>query len=45
MSLYDLFQAINKGEYQPIEERYSQELRFLIDSMLKVNPVERLEIA
>ena len=44
MSLYDLFQSINKGEYPPIDEKYPQELRFLIDSMLKVNPVERLEI-
>lgn len=44
MSLYDLFQSISKGEYPPINDKYSEELRSMIDSMLKVNPGERLDV-
>ena len=44
MSLYELFNSISKGEYPAITERYSEELRSLIDSMLKVNPGERLDL-
>lgn len=46
MSLYDLFTKINQGVYQPLSaSRYSSELRYLIDSMLRVDPAERVEIS
>ena len=45
MSLYDLFNTINKGEFPPIPDRYSQELRTMINSMIRVDPQERLAMA
>lgn len=45
MSLYDLFTKINQGLYAPLSaSRYSSELRYLIDSMLRVDPNERVDI-
>jgi NIMA (never in mitosis gene a)-related kinase len=44
LSLYDLFQRITKGEYPPINDRYSQDLRDLIKNMLKISPEERFGI-
>jgi len=44
MSLIDLFNSIKSGTYGPIPLRYSQNLRTLIDSMIMVNPAERLGI-
>jgi hypothetical protein len=45
MSLYDLFTKINSGFYQPLSaSRYSSELRYMIDSMLRVDPSERVDI-
>lgn len=45
MSLYDLFTKINQGVYQPLSaSRYSSELRYLIDSMLRVDPKERVDV-
>jgi len=44
MNLYDLFNSINKGEYPPIRDRYSQELRDLINGMIIVEPQNRLDI-
>jgi hypothetical protein len=45
MSLYDLFTRINSGVYAPLSSsRYSSELRYLIDSMLRVDPVERVDV-
>ncbi|CDW85386.1 -related protein kinase 6 [Stylonychia lemnae] len=45
MSLYDLFTKINQGVYTPLSaSRYSSELRYLIDSMLRVDPQERVDI-
>mmetsp|Transcript_13723 Transcript_13723/g.25879 ORF Transcript_13723/g.25879 Transcript_13723/m.25879 type:complete len:695 (-) Transcript_13723:88-2172(-) len=44
MSLYDLFQTINKGEYPPLPERYSAELRGLVDFMLVLDPSQRAAI-
>lgn len=44
MSLYELFQAIKLGKYEPMPDRYSPELILLIDSILKTNPTERLKI-
>jgi NIMA (never in mitosis gene a)-related kinase len=43
MSLYELFQTISKGEYPAIESRYSEELRSLIDMMLRLKPSERYD--
>jgi len=42
MSLYELFQAIKIGKYDPIPDRYTPELILLVDSILKTNPTERL---
>jgi len=44
MSLYDLFQSIKAGVYSPIPDRYNSNLKLLIDSMIKINPAERLDI-
>ncbi len=44
MSLYDLFTKINQGLYTPLNTKYSSELRYLIDSMLRVDPLERCDI-
>ena len=45
LSLYDLFTKINSGVYNPLSaSRYSSELRYLIDSMLRVDPNERVDI-
>lgn len=44
MSLYDLFQTINKGQYPPLPERYSAELRALVDTMLLLDPNQRSAI-
>lgn len=45
MSLYDLFNTINKGEYPPIPEKYSEELRTMVNSMIRVDPQERLAMS
>lgn len=44
MSLYDLFQTISKGEFVPIGEKYSEELRTIVNSMIQVSPEKRLDI-
>lgn len=45
MSLYDLFTKINQGVYAPLSaSRYSSELRYIIDCMLRVDPQERVDI-
>jgi Intra-flagellar transport protein 57 len=45
MSLYDLFTKINSGVYLPLSaSRYSSELRYLIDSMLRVDANARVDI-
>lgn len=44
MSLYDLFQSIKAGVYPPMPERYSYKLKLLIESIIKTNPIERLDI-
>ncbi len=45
LSLYDLFQRITKGQFPPMSEKYSPELRQLIMAMLKLDPDERCDIA
>jgi NIMA (never in mitosis gene a)-related kinase len=42
MSLYDLFTKINQGVFTPLSaSRYSAELRYIIDTMIRVDPKER----
>ena len=46
MSLYDLFTKINQGVYQPLSAtRYSGELRYIVDAMIRVEPEERASVA
>lgn len=44
MSLYDLFQTINKGEFPPLPNRYSEELKQIVGSMIQIIPQCRLSI-
>ncbi len=45
MSLYDLFKKINAGVFTPLSaSRYSSELRYLIESMLNVDPTQRVSV-
>lgn len=44
MSLYDLFQTINKGEFPPLPNRYSEELKQVVNLMIQVTPQNRLSI-
>jgi NIMA (never in mitosis gene a)-related kinase 1/4/5 len=44
LNLYGLFGKISKGEYPPISEVYSRELRELVDQMLIIDPVKRLDM-
>lgn len=45
LSLYDLFQRITKGQFPPLSEKYSAELRGVITGMLKLDPEQRFDIA
>merc|ERR1719261_1916919 len=45
LSLYDLFVKINKGQYPPLPETFSQEFRRTVDSMLQLDPAKRLDVA
>ena len=40
-TLYDIFKRINNGEYEPIPETFSQELRNLVTRMLLNDPKRR----
>jgi len=42
MSLYDLFNKIQKGKFKPIDDIYSDELKELLDNMLTLNAEQRL---
>ena len=45
ISLFELFNKINNGQYNKIvDEKYPIELRTLVDSMLRVNPEERISL-
>ena len=44
LSLYDLFQRITKGQFPPLSDNYSAELRQMIMAMLKLDPEERFDI-
>ncbi|CAD8202906.1 unnamed protein product [Paramecium pentaurelia] len=43
MSLVDLFNNITKGEFKPVSNRYSQQLRTIIEGMIVVDPLKRLD--
>lgn len=45
LSLYDLFQRITKGQYPPLSEKYSLELRRIVEGMLKLDPDARFDIS
>lgn len=45
LNLYSLFQKISQGEYSPLPDRYSDELRQLTYAMISTNPEDRPEIA
>lgn len=44
LNLYSLFQKISNGEYQPLPDVYSPELRSMAYSMISINPEDRPEI-
>lgn len=44
MSLYDLFQTINKGEFPPLPNKYSDELRQTVNSMIQILPQNRFSV-
>ena len=43
MSLMDLFNNITKGEYKPINFRFSEELRNIIQEMIVLDPQKRCD--
>lgn len=45
LNLYLLFQKISSGDYQPLPENYSEQLRSLTYSMISTLPEDRPEIA
>ena len=45
LNLYGLFQKINAGDFQPIPENYSEELRSLVYSMMSAKADDRPEIS
>ena len=45
LSLYDLFKRITKGEFPPLSEKYSPELRGIVMGMLKLDPDQRFDIS
>lgn len=45
ISLYDLFNKINRGDYPKIaDDRYGDFIKDLVDKMLRVNPEERISL-
>lgn len=45
LNLYSLFQKISNGDYQPLPEHYSEDLRSLVYAMISTRPEERPELA
>ncbi len=45
LNLYSLFQKISHGDYQPLPDGYSEELRNLTYSMISTKPEDRPEIS
>ena len=44
LNMFSLFQKISQGEYSPLPDKYSEELRNLAYAMISTNPVDRPEI-
>ncbi|CAM9124520.1 unnamed protein product, partial [Ectocarpus fasciculatus] len=44
LNLYSLFQKISQGDYQPLPEDYSEELRNLADSMMSTKSEDRPDL-
>ena len=44
LSLYDLFQRITKGQFPPLSEKYTPELRKIVEGMLMLDPDQRFTI-
>ena len=44
LNLYSLFQKISSGDYQPLPENYSEELRNLAYAMISTKPEDRPDI-
>ena len=44
LNLYSLFQKISQGDYQPLPEQYSVELKELAYAMISTNPEDRPDI-
>lgn len=42
LDLYTLFQNISRGEFEPLSDAYSMDLRDLVRSMLNTNPKVKL---
>ena len=45
LNLYSLFQKISKGDYQPLPEQYSDELKRLAYAMISTEPSQRPDLA
>jgi serine/threonine protein kinase len=45
LNMFSLFQKISQGEYSPLPDRYSEELRNLAYAMISTNPTDRPDIA
>ena len=45
LNMFSLFQKISQGEYSPLPDKYSEELRNLAYAMISTNPTERPDIA
>jgi serine/threonine protein kinase len=44
MSLMDLFNNITKGEYKPVSNKFSEDMRNIIQRMIIVDPQKRCDI-
>lgn len=45
LNLYSLFQKISQGDYHPLSDNYSEELRDLVSSMMSTKPEDRPQLA
>lgn len=44
LNLYELFQRITKGQFPPLSDKYSPELKGVVTGMLKLDPDQRFDI-
>jgi hypothetical protein len=45
LNLYELFQRITKGQFPPLSDKYSPELKGVVTGMLKLDPDQRFDIS